>query len=53
MKIDLPWTEELVTRIFNEKMGWINNAKLSEEERSVEIQAHDRVWGTDTSANED
>ncbi len=38
MKLELPWTEELVTRIFNEKMGWITNAKLSEEERNIAIE---------------
>ena len=35
--IDIPWTNEMITRIYNEKMAWINNAKLSPEERDIEI----------------
>lgn len=35
--IDIPWTEEMITRIYNEKMGWIVSANLPSEENAAEV----------------
>ena len=48
--IDIPWTNEIITRIYNEKMAWINNAKISDEERKIEIAKLDE-WKAKVSEN--
>ena len=35
--MDIPWTEELIVRIYNEKIAWVNNSKISDQERKIEI----------------
>jgi hypothetical protein len=35
--IDISWTPELITRIYNEKMGWIVSANLPDEEHDAEV----------------
>lgn len=35
--IDIPWTEELVMRIYNEKMGLVVSANLPTEENEAEV----------------
>lgn len=35
--IDIPWTKDLIMRIYNEKMGLVVSANLPTEENEAEV----------------